>query len=59
MGGMWEFPGGKKESNEPIEKAITREIKEEIGIDIRLVEKLLSFEHTYSHKKLFFYCLYM
>ena len=54
MGGMWEFPGGKKESNEPIEKAITREIKEEIGIDIKLVEKLLSFEHTYSHKKLFF-----
>ena len=54
MGGMWEFPGGKKESNEPIEKTITREIKEEIGIDIKLVEKLLSFEHTYSHKKLFF-----
>ena len=54
MGGMWEFPGGKKESNEPIEKTIKREIKEEIGIDIKLVEKLLSFEHTYSHKKLFF-----
>ncbi len=54
MGGMWEFPGGKKELNEPIEKTITREIKEEIGIDIKLVEKLLSFEHTYSHKKLFF-----
>ena len=54
MGGMWEFPGGKRESNEPIEKTITREIKEEIGFDIKLVEKLLSFEHTYSHKKLFF-----
>ena len=54
MGGMWEFPGGKKESNEPIEKTITREIKEEIGIDIKLVEMLLSFQHTYSHKKLSF-----
>ena len=26
----------------------------EIGIDIKLVEKLLSFEHAYTHKKLFF-----
>ena len=54
MGGMWEFPGGKKESDESIEQTIKREIKEEIGIDIKLREKLLSFEHTYSHKKLSF-----
>jgi len=54
MGGMWEFPGGKKESHESIEQTIKREIQEEIGIDIKLIEKLLSFEHTYSHKKLSF-----
>ena len=54
MGGKWEFPGGKKESNESIEKTIKREIKEEIGIDIKLIDKLLSFEHIYSHKKLSF-----
>ena len=54
MGGMWEFPGGKKESYECIEKTIKREIMEEIGIDIKVGEKLISFEHSYSHKKLYF-----
>ena len=54
MGGMWEFPGGKKESHESIEKTITREIMEEIGINIKVGEKLISFEHLYSHKKLYF-----
>ena len=54
MGGMWEFPGGKKELYESIEKTIEREIKEELGISIKVGEKLLSFEHSYSHKKLHF-----
>ncbi len=54
MGGMWEFPGGKKESDESIENTIQREIKEELGIHIQVLEKLLSFEHSYSHKKLHF-----
>lgn len=54
MGGMWEFPGGKKESDETIEKTIQREIKEELGIHIQVLEKLLSFQHSYSHKTLHF-----
>ena len=54
MGGMWEFPGGKKKSDEPIEKTIERELKEEIGIKVKLGTKLLSFEHSYTHKKLHF-----
>ena len=54
MGGMWEFPGGKKESSETIEMTIEREITEEIGIRIKVGEKLISFIHIYSHKKLHF-----
>ena len=34
MGGMWEFPGGKRELNEKIEMTIHREIMEELGISI-------------------------
>lgn len=41
QGGLWEFPGGKIESNETKEKAIIREIKEELDIDIQ-VESYLS-----------------
>ncbi len=54
MGGMWEFPGGKREMGESIEETIRREIKEELGIDVKVGEKLISFEHLYSHKKLNF-----
>ena len=54
MGGMWEFPGGKKNSDESIEKTIERELKEELGIVVKVGEKLLSFEHSYTHKKLHF-----
>ncbi len=54
MGGMWEFPGGKKQSHESIETTIERELKEELGIVVKVGEKLLSFEHAYNHKKLYF-----
>ncbi len=54
MGGMWEFPGGKKTSDESIEKTIERELNEELGIVVKVGAKLISFEHAYTHKKLYF-----
>ena len=40
MGLKWEFPGGKVEANETLQEALTREIHEELNIDINIYEKL-------------------
>ena len=40
MGLRWEFPGGKVEPNETFQEALSREIEEELSIQIDVHEKI-------------------
>ncbi|HXF11375.1 MAG TPA: 8-oxo-dGTP diphosphatase MutT [Desulfuromonadaceae bacterium] len=50
LGGLWEFPGGKRDPHETFEQCLVREIREELGVEIsvgRLFEEIV---HTYPEK---------
>ncbi len=49
QGGKWEFPGGKVESNESLESALARELKEEINIEIK--EPIFFDEITFDYSE--------
>ena len=48
QGGLWEFPGGKKEQDETIESALEREFLEEIGIQLESYFPILKIKHDYK-----------
>jgi 8-oxo-dGTP diphosphatase len=50
MGLKWEFPGGKVEANETLQEALTREIYEELNININVYEKIA--EEKYKDSKI-------
>jgi A/G-specific adenine glycosylase len=49
LGGMWEFPGGKREEGETLAECLVREMREELDVEVGVGELLIVVEHAYTH----------
>ena len=59
LAGCWEFPGGKCEDAETVERCLTRELREELDVDVSVGEEMFRTQYDYPGRRLdlrFFRC---
>jgi 8-oxo-dGTP diphosphatase len=50
MAGRWEFPGGKRRTDETALEALRRELREELDVQVEAAEPLIVLEHEYPDR---------
>jgi mutator protein MutT len=59
LGNLWEFPGGKREPGETFEACLTRELREELGMEAEVGNLIEELTHDYpgvSVRLRFYHC---
>jgi len=52
MAGRWEFPGGKIDAGESELQALSRELSEELGVQLISAERMLGLTHDYAERRI-------
>ncbi|MBW6466097.1 MAG: A/G-specific adenine glycosylase [Brevefilum sp.] len=56
LGGLWEFPGGTLEEDDPdLRACLQREIREELGVALQVDQPFGQYDHAYTHFKITLY----
>lgn len=49
LGGLWEFPGGKREPGETLAACLQRELREELAIEVTVGDLFCVVQHAFTH----------
>jgi A/G-specific adenine glycosylase len=59
LGGLWEFPGGKREPEDAdLQSCLQREIREELAIEIEVGAPVATVQHAYTHFRITLYAFH-